>query len=394
MHQTSGTGRKGLMLPKSSTLNRSLVVVTVSVILGMYPRPADAGCCRFLKDVGRAIGGVIENVAEETERVGKRIGKEVERVAEDVGEEAERVGRRTGLGEVDDLGAILGVVGTAVGAVAGVAAGAACTTATLGGCAPMAIGGIVGSGVGSLLAGEPSGYVGARIGVESAPDSPGPLPDRTPSSQEQLYISRSDLSQASVDVLREITEIRNASALAQGVLLFGTIWKLVGTDPATSVVALFDAASLDTNIGAVTGVGRVAACAIKDLVAYRRLGGETGRKRWKNTKDRSYFTALYRQSAGICAGSPARAGAPFGLPQGVQRATANRVGHPVEAQGWFDFSVKADQVPAGDRDSSLDVMSTDDAQAVIRADVNDVRARSVLWDGERPVVPDGIFGLP
>ena len=325
----------------------------------------------------------------------KRFGRRVER-------EGQRVGRRTGLNKIDDLGAVLGTVGTAVGVAVGVAAGAACTTATLGGCAPMVVGGLVGSGVGSLLADEPSGYVGVRIGIDSGAYPPEPLPDRMPSSQDQLDISRSDLSQASVDVLHEITEIKNASVLAEGVLIFGTIWKLVSNDRATSVVAPFDAANLDKNAGAVSAVGRVAACAIKALVGYRRLDGETGRKRWKNANDRSYFAGLYQQSARVCSGSSASGVLRLELDRGVQPQRGSAYhggGRParVEALGWFDFDVETDHVAAGDSNGlGADDVAPDADGTVLGTDVDvdDLVLRTERWHGERPVIPDSTFGLP
>lgn len=149
---------------------RTIATTVFVVIAALTGTPSAEAHCTW-RHPGHCLKGaatiIVEKPVEIIIEAGRDIGEEAERFGEDVKDEAERVGRKTGLDNVDDLGAKLAAVGTAVGAVV---AGTACTAATLGGCAPIAVGGIVGSGVGSLLAGEPSGYVGVHVPTGSDPD--------------------------------------------------------------------------------------------------------------------------------------------------------------------------------------------------------------------------------
>ena len=134
------------------------------------------------------------------------------------------------------------------------------------------------------------------------PDRPA-APSRAPSSEEQLHIAQSDLSSASADVLREIADIeRNARNLAQGVLVFGTIWMLVEPTSklATVPVALANLADVDRNVRGLSNIDRLAACGVKRRIAQRRYSAAVGKERWKNQAERRYFKALHDQSVRAC----------------------------------------------------------------------------------------------
>ncbi|MCY4660140.1 MAG: hypothetical protein OXF93_10070 [Acidobacteria bacterium] len=144
--------------------------------------PTEAHCT--LRHPGHCVKAAVETVAEvvapiplvgqTTEKILKEATNAPGSITDKFENGAQSLGRKTGLDDVDDLGAKLGALATVVAAAA---VGTACTTATLGACAPIVLAGVGGSVVGSAIEGESSGYVGASIstggdtpaGSESSP---------------------------------------------------------------------------------------------------------------------------------------------------------------------------------------------------------------------------------
>ena len=102
-------------------------------------------------------------------------------------------------------------------------------------------------------------------------------PTSVPSSQEASNsISASDLSQASVKVLRQIEDIKNFGALAQNVLVFGTIVSLLTTNPAEAVISWSGVGDSIDDLGTL---GIATACFVKNYTMPRVISGNTGREK-------------------------------------------------------------------------------------------------------------------
>ena len=118
-------------------------------------------------------------------------------------------------------------------------------------------------------------------------------------------VSASDLSEASVNVLRQIREIENLGALSQQVLLFGTVVDLLSlrplSDPVRTLVSWLE---LPDDVEQLNTLSLATACLIRTSTMRRVVAGRTGRQAWKTDRERRYLEALDGQSRRICSRLP------------------------------------------------------------------------------------------
>ena len=128
-------------------------------------------------------------------------------------------------------------------------------------------------------------------------------PERDPRRTEapSNTVSASDLSEASVIVLRQIREIEDLGGLSQQVLLFGTVVDLLSLRPLSDPVGtLVSWLELPDDIEHLNTLSLATACLIRTYTMRRVIDGRTGREAWKTDRERRYFEALDGQSRRIC----------------------------------------------------------------------------------------------
>ena len=128
-------------------------------------------------------------------------------------------------------------------------------------------------------------------------------PDRTATRTEapSNTVSASDLSEASVNVLRQIREIEDLGALSQQVLLFGTVVDLLSLRPLSDPVGTLTSwLELPDDIEHLNTLSLATACLIRLHTMDRVRSGNTGREAWKTDREKRYFEALDGQSRRIC----------------------------------------------------------------------------------------------
>ena len=139
---------------------------------------------------------VFQRIKKEAERFGRKIDDEVfqpakeflERCYERAEREPDPATKKARIEECNEkqTGAILGMVGVAVGAYFGPGG--------------MVIGGLAGTGLGSAIDGAPTGYTGADFPISGESSSSNPAPDRTATGEAKDNENNSELPQIELDL--------------------------------------------------------------------------------------------------------------------------------------------------------------------------------------------------